>query len=49
MRQVVAMRPAGLKDLGKLLLWCFLAGYYEKFVIGILKQLERSKDGPSTA
>jgi len=34
-------RPASIPDLGKLLVWCFLAGYSEKFVIGILGQLER--------
>ena len=29
-------------DLGKLLIWCFIAGYSEKFVTGILQQLERN-------
>lgn len=48
-RQIVQMRPETLKDIGKLLVWCFLAGYSERFVIGILKQLERSKEGGSSA
>jgi hypothetical protein len=30
-------------DLGKLLIWSFVAGYSEKFVTGILRQLERSQ------
>jgi len=37
-------RPATLPDLGKLLVWCFLAGYSEKFVMGILGTLERRSD-----
>ncbi len=40
-KHVAQMRPASLQDLGKLMVWCFLAGYSERFVIGILKQLER--------
>lgn len=42
-------RPASIPDVGKLLVWCFLAGYSEKFVIGILGRLERShsEDLPS--
>lgn len=44
-RQIIQMRPETLKDVGKLLVWCFLAGYSERFVIGILKQLERSNEG----
>lgn len=47
-KQIVQMRPETLKDIGKLLVWCFLAGYSERFVIGILKQLERSKEGDSS-
>ncbi|MCB0283853.1 MAG: hypothetical protein KDF60_14805 [Calditrichaeota bacterium] len=43
-KQIVQMRPESLKDAGKLMVWCFLAGYSENFVIGILKQLERSKE-----
>jgi len=48
-KHIAQMRPATLKDFGKLLVWCFLAGYSEKFVIGILKQLERSKESDSAA
>lgn len=46
----LSSRPATLPDLGKLLVWCFLAGYSEKFVIGILTTLERRSDegGEST-
>ena len=32
---------------GKLLIWSFVAGYSEKFVTGILKQLERQQARPS--
>jgi len=46
-KHVAQMRPASLQDLGKLMVWCFLAGYSERFVIGILKQLERKGGDPS--
>jgi zinc transporter ZupT len=42
-------RPATLPDLGKLLVWCFLAGYSEKFVIGILGKLEHRSDASDAA
>lgn len=32
--------PDGIQNAAKLLVWCFLAGYSEGFVIGILKRLE---------
>ncbi len=35
----LALRPASLADAGKLLVWCFIAGYSEGFVIGVLDQL----------
>lgn len=35
------MKPKDMQNTGKLLLWCFLAGYSESFVTGILKQLEK--------
>lgn len=38
--QYLRMRPSTLRDVGKLLIWCFIAGYSERFVIGILAQLE---------
>lgn len=34
------LNPNGIQNAGKLLVWCFLAGYSESFVIGILKRLE---------
>lgn len=34
------LRPATVQDFGKLLVWCFIGGYSEKFVSGILKTLE---------
>lgn len=43
-KHFLAMKPASMKDLGKLLVWCFVAGYSERFVTGILKQLERRSD-----
>jgi len=42
-------RPATLPDLGKLLVWCFLAGYSEKFVLGILGKLEQRSDAGDSA
>jgi hypothetical protein len=46
-RSFLRSRPATVPDLGKLLVWCFMAGYSEHFVIGILRQLDRrgGKDG----
>jgi len=35
------MRPKTLQDLGKLLIWCFLAGYSERFIINILGRMEQ--------
>lgn len=32
--------PGGIDEAAKLLVWCFLAGYSEKFVANILDQLE---------
>ncbi len=34
-----------LPDLGKLLVWSFIAGYSEHLVTGILSQLERKGAG----
>ena len=36
------MRPEGIDDLGKLFVWCFLAGYSKSFVTGLLSRLEQS-------
>ena len=35
-----AMKPETLKDAAKLLVWCFVAGYSEKFVTNVLNQLD---------
>ncbi len=35
------MRPEKLQDLGKLLIWCFLAGYSEQFIVNILGRMEQ--------
>jgi hypothetical protein len=40
-KRFLEMKPVSMKDVGKLLVWCFVAGYSERFVTGILKQLER--------
>jgi len=37
----LALRPATTQDAGKLLVWCFLAGYSESFVTGMLARLEQ--------
>ncbi len=38
------LRPKELHDAGKLMVWCFLAGYSESFVSGILQRLEQASD-----
>lgn len=38
----LTIRPKELPDAGKLIVWCFLAGYSEGFVSGILGRLEQS-------
>ncbi len=48
-RRFLQMESVGMKDVGKLLVWCFVAGYSERFVTGILKQLEqRGEDRAAT-
>ena len=42
---LLQLRPESVKDFGKLLVWCFLAGYSEKFVAGILQSLEARTAG----
>lgn len=37
---VLSIRPSNIADAGKLLVWCFIAGYSEKFVKTILGALE---------
>ncbi|MCH9661125.1 MAG: hypothetical protein K0U54_09455 [Bacteroidetes bacterium] len=41
LRQFIEMEPEGMKNTGKLLVWSFIAGYSERFVTGILSQLEK--------
>ncbi|MDA1248025.1 MAG: hypothetical protein O2820_02270 [Planctomycetota bacterium] len=41
------MRPATTEDLGKLFVWCFLAGYSESFVTGLLSRLEQTGSRPA--
>lgn len=36
------LRPKDLPDAGKLIVWCFLAGYSESFVSGILLRLQKN-------
>ena len=43
--QFVTMTPDGMRNSGKLLVWCFIAGYSERFVTGILDQLEKKGQG----
>lgn len=40
LEQFKATTVNGVEDAAKMLVWCFLAGYSEGFVTGILKQLE---------
>ena len=35
------MRPQSLQSLGKLLVWCFVAGYSERFIVGVLSRLDQ--------
>jgi len=45
-KNFIQIKPETMKDVGKLLVWCFIAGYSERFVTGILKQLEqRGEEG----
>lgn len=41
MQTVFKLRPATVTDLGQLFVWCFLAGYSESFIVGILGKLEK--------
>jgi len=43
-KNFILIKPETMKDVGKLLVWCFIAGYSERFVTGILKQLEQGSD-----
>lgn len=41
------IRPVSVQDFGKLLVWCFLAGYSERLVPNILQNLEQRGAGGS--
>jgi len=38
--QFIIIRPINMQATAKLFIWCFIAGYSERFVAGILNQLE---------
>lgn len=40
-KTVLAIRPSSIQDFGKLLVWCFLAGYSERLVPTLLDGLEK--------
>lgn len=48
MRAVLSIRPVDVVDFGKLLVWCFLAGFSERFVLDILRALERRGSSSGT-
>lgn len=45
MEEFRQVTPDGMQNTGKLLVWCFLAGYSERFVTGILRRLEQPSVG----
>lgn len=47
LKQALQIRPVSVQDFGKLLVWCFLAGYSERLVPNILKSLEQRGSGQS--
>lgn len=47
MKMALTIRPVSVQDLGKLLVWCFLAGYSERLVPNILQGLEDRGVSPS--
>ena len=44
LQQFVHLTPRGMHNTGKLLVWSFVAGYSERFVISILDKLEQRVD-----
>ena len=40
MRMVLTLRPDGIADFGKLMVWCFVSGFSERFVMSVLGALE---------
>lgn len=54
-RTVLQIRPASIQDFGKLVIWCFVAGYSDKFapnILGVLENRASNRDdngeGPHT-
>lgn len=45
LKHVMSIRPTQIEDAGKLMVWCFVAGYSEKFVGHILSTLEGRATG----
>ncbi len=41
LKKALEIRPVSVQDFGKLLVWCFLAGYSERLVPNILQNLEQ--------
>jgi len=41
LHMVLGIRPASIKDFGKLVAWCFLSGYSERLVPSLLQSLEQ--------
>jgi hypothetical protein len=39
------LRPADLSSAGKLMVWCLIAGYTERFTLGLLDQLAAKGGG----
>jgi hypothetical protein len=44
-KRFIETKPENMTDVGKLLVWSFIAGYSESFVTGILHQLEKRTEG----
>lgn len=47
LHMVLKIRPASIQDFGKLMAWCFLSGYSERFVPSLLQSLEQRGSGSS--
>ncbi|MBR9921685.1 MAG: hypothetical protein GYB31_12675 [Bacteroidetes bacterium] len=45
LEQFTIIQPLGIKNTGKLFVWCFIGGYSERFVIGLIDQLEQKGSG----
>ncbi len=48
LKMALEIRPVSVQDFGKLLVWCFLAGYSERLVPNILQNLEQRGAGNHT-